>query len=109
MCCSSTTEILYGISIKLDWRCFVSAASEVAGGELAIDEQRERTSIKDLRGAMKAYVITTGVIFGLLTVAHIVRVVMGERYLATDPVFVSFTVLAAALTSWAWLVLRRTR
>ncbi len=58
---------------------------------------------------MKAYVITTGVIFGLLTVAHIVRVVMVERHLATDPVFVLFTVLAAALTGWAWLVLRRTR
>ena len=58
---------------------------------------------------MKAYVITTGVIFGLLTLAHIVRVVMGERHLATDPVFVLFTVLSAALTAWSWLVLRRTR
>lgn len=58
---------------------------------------------------MKAYVITTGVIFGLLTVAHIARVVMGEQQLATDPVFVLFTILAAALTGWAWLVLRRAR
>lgn len=58
---------------------------------------------------MKAYVITTGVIFGLLTVAHILRVVMGERHLATDPAFVLFTVLSAALAGWAWLVLRRTR
>jgi len=58
---------------------------------------------------MKAYIITTGAIFGLLTVAHIVRVVMGEWQLATDPVFASFTVLSAALTGWARLVLRRTR
>lgn len=58
---------------------------------------------------MKAYIITTGVIFGLLTVAHIVRVVMGEQHLASDPLFVLFTVLSAALTGWAWLVLRRTR
>jgi len=35
---------------------------------------------------MKVYVITTGVIFGLLTVAHVVRLVMGEQKLATDPV-----------------------
>ena len=58
---------------------------------------------------MKAYIITTGVIFGLLTVAHVVRIVTEDRNLAADPVFVLFTVLSAALTVWAWLVLRRTR
>lgn len=56
---------------------------------------------------MKAYVITTGVIFGLLTVAHVFRVVAEDRHLASDPVFVSFTVISAALSIWAWMVLRR--
>jgi hypothetical protein len=56
--------------------------------------------------AMKAYVATSGVIFGLITIAHIVRMVMEGRHVATEPVFILFTVLSAALTVWAWRVLR---
>jgi hypothetical protein len=55
---------------------------------------------------MKAYVITTGTVFGLLTVAHIWRVFAEEPHLATDPLFVLITVVAAALCLWAWRVLR---
>ena len=55
---------------------------------------------------MKAYVTTTGVVFGLLTAAHIWRVIE-ESHLATDPWFVLITVAAAALSLWAWLVLKR--
>ena len=55
---------------------------------------------------MKAYVTTTGVVFGLLTVAHIWRVIV-ESHLATDPWYVLTTVAAAALSLWAWRVLRR--
>jgi uncharacterized membrane protein len=55
---------------------------------------------------MKAYVLTTGVIFGLLTIAHIARVVI-ERHLAADPIFIVFTLLSAALCFWAWRVFRR--
>jgi hypothetical protein len=58
---------------------------------------------------MKAYVTTTGVIFGWLTVAHVFRVVVEDRHLASDPVFVLFTVLSAALSIWAWIALRRSR
>jgi hypothetical protein len=58
---------------------------------------------------MKAYVTTTGVIFVLLTVAHVVRIVTEDRHLVADPVFVLFTVLSAALSIWAWLVLWRAR
>ena len=36
---------------------------------------------------MKAYVITTGAVFGLLTVAHLFRIVTENRHLATDPVY----------------------
>ena len=56
---------------------------------------------------MKAYVITTGVVFGLITVAHLLRFVMESSHLATEPVFILLTVASAALTIWAtWLVLR---
>jgi hypothetical protein len=56
---------------------------------------------------MKAYLITTGTVFGLITLAHIWRVFAEGSYLATDPVFVLLTVAAAALCLWAWRLLRR--
>jgi hypothetical protein len=55
---------------------------------------------------MKAYVVTTGVVFGLLTLAHIARVFAEGPHLATDPWFVLITIAAAALCFWAWRVLR---
>ena len=57
---------------------------------------------------MKAYVITTGAIFGLITVAHILRVVT-EPHVATEPVFILLTILSTALCIWSLLVLRRLR
>ena len=50
---------------------------------------------------MKAYVMTTGAVFGLLTLAHIWRVIEEEPHLATDPAYVLITVAAAALCLWA--------
>jgi hypothetical protein len=50
---------------------------------------------------MKAYVMTTGAIFGLIVLAHVARVVAEGPRLATDPFFVLLTVLAAALCVWA--------
>lgn len=55
---------------------------------------------------MKAYITTTGLVFGVLTVAHIWRVIE-ESHLATDPWYVLMTVAAAALSLWAWRVLWR--
>jgi hypothetical protein len=55
---------------------------------------------------MKAYVITSGVVFGLLTLAHILRVFAEGPRLATDPWFILITIAAAALCIWAWRVLR---
>ena len=54
---------------------------------------------------MKAYVMTTGVVFGLLTLAHLWRIIV-ERHLATDPIFILITLAAASLCVWAWRVLR---
>jgi hypothetical protein len=54
---------------------------------------------------MRAYVITTGTIFGLLTLAHLWRWVE-ERHLLTDPWHVSVTLVAGALAIWAWRIAR---
>jgi membrane associated rhomboid family serine protease len=56
---------------------------------------------------MKAYVITSGAIFGVLAIAHLLRIAMENRHLATEPVFVLITLASAALCIWAWRVLRR--
>ncbi len=56
---------------------------------------------------MKAYVVTTGALFAILTVAHLARMVQ-EPHLATDPWYVSLTVAAALMCLWAWRVLRGT-
>ena len=55
---------------------------------------------------MKAYVVTTGSVFGVLVLAHVWRAVEEGPHVATDPWFVLFTVVAAALSIWAWRVLR---
>ncbi len=57
---------------------------------------------------MKAYVMTTGVIFALLVVAHIWRVSV-ESHLATDPAFIMTTIIAALLTIWAGRLVWRLR
>jgi uncharacterized membrane protein len=56
---------------------------------------------------MKAYVITTGAVFGLLTLAHVLRMVLEDARLATDPAYVGVTAVSAALCAWSWHVLRR--
>ena len=55
---------------------------------------------------MRSYVAVTGIIFGLLTVAHIWRIFL-EPHLATDPWFLTFTIVAATLSVLAWRVARR--
>jgi hypothetical protein len=55
---------------------------------------------------MRAYVMTTGILFGLITMAHVWRVFEEGRGLATDPSFILLTLAAAALCLWAWRLLR---
>ena len=55
---------------------------------------------------MKAYLMTTGTIFGLITVAHVWRVFAESAALARDPWFVLLTLLAAGLCVWAFWLLR---
>jgi hypothetical protein len=60
---------------------------------------------------MKTYVITTGVVFGVLALLHLWRAIAEGPQLASDPWFLVITVIAAALSLWAfrlvWLSSRR--
>jgi hypothetical protein len=59
---------------------------------------------------MNAYLITTGVIFALLALAHLLRTIAEWSRLTTDPWFIlvgpGIGILAAALSFWAWRLLR---
>ena len=55
---------------------------------------------------MKAYIMTTGAVFGLLVVAHIWRVIEEGPALAKNPWHIVITVAAAALCFWAWRLLK---
>jgi hypothetical protein len=55
---------------------------------------------------MKTYVTTTGVLFGLLTVAHLWRMFSVEPEMARDPWYILITAIAAALCLWAVRLLR---
>jgi hypothetical protein len=60
---------------------------------------------------MKAYLITTGTLFGLIALAHIARTIAESRRLTSDPWFLlegpGLGVLAGALAVWAWRLLRK--
>ena len=56
---------------------------------------------------MKAYVITTGTIFGLITLAHIWRVIEEGSRLAREPWYILLTLAAAGLCLWAVRLVRR--
>jgi hypothetical protein len=55
---------------------------------------------------MKAYLVTTGTLFILLTIVHVVRAV-GETNLARDPWYILVTVIALALALWALRLLQK--
>ena len=55
---------------------------------------------------MRAYTIATGVVFGLLVVAHVWRV-YEEGSAVANPWFVGITVIAAAISIWAFTLARK--
>ena len=57
---------------------------------------------------MKAYLLTTGVIFALLTVVHAWRMFAEAGGPGRDPLFLLITLVAAAFTVWASVLLRQT-
>ncbi len=56
---------------------------------------------------MKAYVMTTGVIFGVVVIAHIWRMLSENAQLATDPAYLAITITAGALCLWAVSLIMR--
>jgi len=58
---------------------------------------------------MRAYTITTGIVFGFITVAHLFRIAAEGRHLAADPLFALLTLLSASLCAWALALLVRRR
>jgi len=56
---------------------------------------------------MKAYIITTGTAFGLLTLAHVARIFEEDVHLITQPVFLVTTVGSACICVWAILLLKK--
>ena len=58
---------------------------------------------------MKAYPVTTGILFALLALVHVFQTIKEWPRLAKDPSFVfeaAIGVVAAALSFWAWRLLR---
>jgi hypothetical protein len=60
---------------------------------------------------VKPYLMTTGALFALLAVAHLLRTVAEWPRLTSDPGFIvegpGIGVLAAAIAIWAWRLLSR--
>ncbi len=56
---------------------------------------------------MRAYLIATSVVFGILVAVHLVRLFVEGPRVASDPWFVGATVVAAGLSAWSWRLLRR--
>jgi drug/metabolite transporter (DMT)-like permease len=59
---------------------------------------------------VKAYLITTGTVFGLIAVMHLLRGIAERHLLATDPWsflgMAALGVVAGGLSVWAWCLLR---
>jgi hypothetical protein len=55
---------------------------------------------------MKAYLLTTATVFGLIALAHLWRVMAESTALARDPSFILITLVAAGLCVWAVRLLR---
>src|SRR6476619_7440119 len=58
-------------------------------------------------GPVRAYLITTSILFALIVVAHIARVFAESTAVAKDPWFVGLTLLAMAMCGWGLQLLRR--
>ncbi|MEO8274884.1 MAG: hypothetical protein ABI639_01615 [Thermoanaerobaculia bacterium] len=56
---------------------------------------------------MRAYVITSGILFGVVTIAHLARMVSERHDLATAPWYLAITATTAAMSLWALRALRK--
>ena len=62
---------------------------------------------------MKAYLIITGILFGLVAVLHLLRAISEWSSLKTDPGYflgmAALGIVAGGLSAWAWCLLRKLR
>ena len=56
---------------------------------------------------MRAYLTITAAIFGLVTLAHLWRIVAEDRGLLVDPWYMALTVVTAGMCAWGVRLLRR--
>ncbi len=56
---------------------------------------------------MKAYLITTGILFALIGFAHLARTIVEPGHMLREPLFHVLTLLAFGLSAWAWRLLAR--
>lgn len=60
--------------------------------------------------AMKAYLVTTGTVFGMIAFLHLLKAIQDWPLLTTRPAYflsmAALGVIAAALSAWAWRLLR---
>ena len=55
---------------------------------------------------MKAYLLASGGAFGLVVLAHLMRVIVEGTSVARDPTFIVATIAATAMCLWAIRLLR---
>ena len=53
---------------------------------------------------MRAYLVTTGVLFAAITVAHVFEIVDRQRLFASDALILAVSV---GLSVWAWRLVRK--
>jgi membrane protein CcdC involved in cytochrome C biogenesis len=58
---------------------------------------------------MRVFIVVIAIVFGLLTLAHVARILFEDSALARDPAFMFFTLAAAVLCIWSCVMLRRLR
>jgi hypothetical protein len=60
---------------------------------------------------LRAYLTTTGALFAILAIAHLLRTIAESSRLATDPRFIlegpGIGLIAGGLCVWAWALLRK--
>jgi hypothetical protein len=56
---------------------------------------------------MKAYIVTTGVAFALLALAHLARIFEEGAHLITEPIFLATTVGSVGMCVWAIVILKQ--
>ena len=58
---------------------------------------------------MKAYIVTTGLVFTLILVAHFARLIGEGSHLLKQPIFLATSLLSLGIVLWALCLFRRWR